>query len=382
MWSVEKQCILCVYSVYTQPMSCILGGFCFFPQCIIHNRLMGGWIWESVCEYQIIFFNILSDVYSVCVCWMYNMEQFPAKETEARVWVLAATVYTCLGYSHHLLISFYLHFYKNLSYVIYIPIPEDYTMYKINFVQDNGWLIHTDSYCVVYPVPQFPPSPDLIPQQIQPQGHQTDASGEWKTMPHLLASRTICSNCNWSNYISHHLLCWAAIPSNCNLCSVHVTWYNVHILRWVWTKIFHPWVMLRGTVCMFCDVTICTCFMISEDTDLSGDTHTCHHCLQSKQMGTQGWPPTNNHKSTLISSGTHFDHFSIGSWALISEKIQGKWEKGKMWNLFLWWEGEGGPYSHQKTKLTKKGSKKQNRILFDDQGIPMLGVFADLGKLQ
>ena len=85
---------------------------------------------------------------------------------------------------------------KNLSYVIYIPIQEVYTKYKINFVQDNGWLIDTDSYCVVYPVPQFPPSPDLIPQQIQPQGHQTDASGEWKTMPHLLASRTICSNCN------------------------------------------------------------------------------------------------------------------------------------------------------------------------------------------
>ena len=53
--AVYTRCILSVYSVYTQPMSCILGGFCFFPQCIIHNRLMGGWIWESVCEYQIIF---------------------------------------------------------------------------------------------------------------------------------------------------------------------------------------------------------------------------------------------------------------------------------------------------------------------------------------
>ena len=138
MWTVETQCILSVYSVYTQPMSCILGGFCFFPQCIIHNRLMGGWIWESVSMWvSNNFFNILSDVYSVCVCWMYNMEQFPAKETEARVWLLAATVYTCLGYSHHLPISSYLHFYKDLLYVMYIPIPEVYTMYKIYFVQDN-----------------------------------------------------------------------------------------------------------------------------------------------------------------------------------------------------------------------------------------------------
>ena len=230
--------------------------------------------------------NILSDVYSVCVCWMYNMEQFPAKETEARVWLLAATVYTCLGYSHHLLISFYLHFYKNLSYVIYIPIPEDYTMYKINFVQDNGWLIHTDSYCVVYPVPQFPPSPDLIPQQIQPQGHQTDASGEWKTMPHLLASRTICSNCNWSNYISHHLLCWAAIPSNCNLCSVHVLWS-------VWSKIFHPWVMLRGTVCMFCDVTIVHVLWLARtQTCLVIRTHVTIVCNRNKWAHKADLPQT------------------------------------------------------------------------------------------
>ena len=90
-----------------------------------------------------------------------------------------------------------------------------------------------------------------------------------------------------------------------------VTWYSVHVLR-----------------CHHC-----TCFMISEDTDLSGDTHTCHHCLQSKQMGTQGWPPTNNHKSTLISSGIQFDHFSIGSWALISGKIQGKWENGEVFPM-------------------------------------------------
>ena len=68
MWSVEKQCILSVYSVYTQPMSCILGGFCFFPQCIIHNRLMGGWIWESVSMWvSNHFFIIIEIYYRMCI---------------------------------------------------------------------------------------------------------------------------------------------------------------------------------------------------------------------------------------------------------------------------------------------------------------------------
>ena len=146
---------------------------------------------------------------------------------------------------------------------------------------------------------------------------------------------------------------------------------------WLWGKTKHP---TDSSTVHVLRCRHCTCFMISEDTDLSGDTHTCHHCLQSKQMGTQGWPPTNNHKSTLISPGTQFDHFSIGSWALISGKIQGKWGNVELFPMMRGWM-EGGPYPHQKTKLTKKGSKMQNRISFGDQGIPILGVFADLGKI-
>ena len=42
MYSVKKQCILSVYSVYTQPMSCILGGLGISPQCIIHKKIRAG----------------------------------------------------------------------------------------------------------------------------------------------------------------------------------------------------------------------------------------------------------------------------------------------------------------------------------------------------
>ena len=249
MWTVETQCILSVYSVYTQPMSCILGGFCFFPQCIIHNRLMGGWIWESVSMWvSNHFFNILSDVYSVCVCWMYNMEQFPAKETEARVWVLAATVYTCLGYSHHLLISSYLHFYikKNLSFVMYIPIPEVYTMYKIRFCARQRmahwqWFIlcGLSSASVPSQSRSNPPTdPAPRPSDWCLRGVENYAASI-SISHHLLKLQLIQLQLAPSALLSSNSLKLQPMLCACSVISVakdfsslsDVTWYSVHVLR-------------------------------------------------------------------------------------------------------------------------------------------------------
>ena len=215
---------------------------------------MGGWIWESVCEYQIIFFNILSDVYSVCVCWMYNMEQFPAKETEARVWVLAATVYTCLGYSHHLPISSYLHFYKDLLYVIYIH-PHPRGLYNVqNIFSARQRMAHWHWFILCGLSSASVPSQSRSNPPTDPAPRPSD----WclRGVENYAASISISHHLLKLQLIQLHLAPSALLSSNslklqpmlcacyvvqcaCSAMSVDkdfsslsdVTWYSVHVLR-------------------------------------------------------------------------------------------------------------------------------------------------------
>ena len=57
----------------------------------------------------------------------------------------------------------------------------------------------------------------------------------------------------------------------------------------------------------------------------------------------------------------------------------GKWENVEPFPMMR--GGRGSLFTPENQTTQKKGPKMQNRILFDGQGIPILGVFADLGKL-
>ena len=72
-----------------------------------------------------------------------------------------------------------------------------------------------------------------------------------------------------------------------------VTWYNAHVLWSVLPKIFHPWVMLHGTMCMFCVVTIVHVLWLARtQTCLVIRTHVTIVCNRNKWAHKADLPQT------------------------------------------------------------------------------------------